>query len=278
MTYKTIIVQLNDDTRAAQLLEPASALAEKFGAHLIGLHVSQGLMYVPPLRGAGGIVAQIKEQERQAADRIARVFEDATRARGFAAEMRFLNPRAREDAGSLVIQNVRSADLVIASQSDGSFDASSLLDMPERLAMESGRPVLMVPLAGAKAPIGRKALVAWNGSREAARAVFDAMPLLKGAKVTVLGIEQVRSKGDADPLPDTEIGATLARHGIDVTVKTASASALSIGEEILAQVTEEGADLLVMGAYGRTRFREIIFGGATRHLARHLAVPTLLSH
>lgn len=278
MSYKTIVVQLNDDKRAAQLLGPAAAIARKFEAHLIGLHVSQGLIYVPPVAGAGGIVAQIKEHERQVCERIRQAFADATRAQGFPSEMRFLNPRGRDDAGALVMQHVRTADLVIASQSDASTDASSLMDIPERLAMESGRPVLMIPLGGLTAEIGRKSLVAWNGSREAARAVFDALPLLKGSKVTVLGIEQLRGKGQSDPLPDTEIGATLARHGIDVTVKTASASALSIGEEIVAQVVEENADLLVMGAFGRARFREIVFGGATRHLARHLKVPTLFSH
>lgn len=278
MSYKTIVVQMNDDKRARQLLAPAVGLARRFGAHLIGLHVSQGLIYVPPVRGAGGIVAQIKEQERQVCERIRMAFEEATRAQGFTAEMRFLNPRGRDDVGALVMKHARAAELIVASQADSSLEASGLLDIPERLAMESGRPVLMIPLAGAQAEIGRKSLIAWNGSREAARAVFDALPLLKGTKVTVLGIEQVRGKGESDPLPDTEIGASLARHGIDVTVKTASASVLSIGEEIMAQVVEESADLLVMGAYGRARFREIVFGGATRHITRHLAVPTLFSH
>ena len=138
---------------------------------------------------------------------------------------------------------------------------------------------MTVPLTGTRGEIGKHVLVAWNGKREAARAIFDALPLLVAAKaVTVLGFEQVRSAGDNLPLPDTAIGASLARHGVNVTVQTASAKETSIGEAILARVAGEGADLLVMGAYGHMRLRELVFGGATRHIVRHMTVPTLFSH
>ena len=277
--YKTILVQINDAERAGQLMAPAVTLAARYGAHLIGLHVSPGLLYVPPLPAAGGLVGMIKEHERKICDRIKATFEAATRGEAVQAELRFLNPRGREDLAALVMQHVRTADLVVASQVDGALDTTSVLDFPERLAMESGRPVLMVPLAGARAEIATRALIAWNGSKEAARATFDALPLLQGARsVTVLGIAQVRAQGDALPLPDTAIGATLARHGCHVTVKTVSVAEASVGAEILAQVAAENADLLVMGAYGHTRLRELVFGGATRHITRHLTVPTLLAH
>lgn len=279
MAYKTIFVQINDAERAERLLAPAVQLADRYEAHLVCLHVSPGLLYVPPLPSAGGIVSMIKQHEREVCEKIQHAFDDMTRGRAFASEMRFLNPRGREDLSALVMQHVRTADLVVASQIDGSVDTTTVLDFPERLAMESGRPVLMIPLTGIPASVGMKALVAWNGSKEAARATFDALPLLRQAKkVTVLGIAQVRGKGDALPLPDTAIGATLARHGCDVTVKTVSAAEHSVGEEILVQVKAEGADLLVMGAYGHTRLRELVFGGATRHITRHLTVPTLLGH
>lgn len=279
MAIKTMLVQINDAERAERLMAAAVAIADRFEAHLVGLHVSPGLLYVPPLPSTGGIVSMIKEHEREVCERIQHAFDSLTRGRAFASEMRFLNPRGREDLGALVMQQVRTVDLVVASQIDGSMDTTTVLDFPERLAMESGRPVLMIPLAGAPATIGTKVLVAWNGSKEAARATFDALPLLRRSeKVVVLGIAQVRARGDALPLPDTAIGATLARHGCDVTVKTVSAAEHSVGEEILAQVQAEGADLLVMGAYGHTRLRELVFGGATRHITRHLTVPTLLAH
>lgn len=279
MSYKTILVQLNDAERASRLLAPAVELAVRFDAHLVALHVSPGLLYVPPLPSAGGIVGMIKEHDRRVVDRIRQTFEDLTRGQPLAAELRLLNPRGREDLTALVMQHMRTVDLVVASQVDGSLDTTTVLDFPERLAMESGRPVLMIPLAGAVPRIGTRALVAWNGSKEAARAVFDARPLLQSAEaVTVLGIAQVRARGEALPLPDTAIAATLARHGCKVAVRTVSAADASVGEEILAQVAADEADLLVMGAYGHTRLRELVFGGATRHVTRHLTVPTLLAH
>ena len=279
MTYKTILVQLNDEQRLAQTLELAVALAARFGAHLIGLHVSPGLMYVPPLPSASGVIGMIKEHERKICDAIGKAFEEMTRNRGFVAEVRFLKPRGHDDVYQLVMQHVRTADLIVASQPAPLTDVSGILDFPERLAVESGRPVLTVPLVGHRGEIGKNVLVAWNGKREAARAAFDALPLLKAAKtVTVLGFEQVRSSGDNLPLPDTAIGASLARHGINVTIKTAAAKETSIGEAILARVAGEGADLLVMGAYGHMRLREFIFGGATRYVVRHMTVPTLFSH
>ena len=279
MTYKTILVQLNDEQRVERTLQPAVMLAARMGAHLIGLHVSPGLMYVPPLPSASNIIGMIREHEHRICDKIGNAFEEMTRNRGFVAEMRFLKPRGHDDLYELVMQHARSADLVVASQPAPLTDVSGILDFPERLAIECGRPVLTVPLSGARSEIGKHVLIAWNGKREAARATFDALPLLKAARtVTVLGLEQVRSAGNDLPLPDTAIGASLARHGVNVTVQTASAKETSVGEAILARVAGEGADLLVMGAYGHMRLREFVFGGATRHVVRHMTVPTLFAH
>ena len=122
-------------------------------------------------------------------------------------------------------------------------------------------------------------MIAWNGKREAARATFDALPMLKAAKrVTVLAIEQTDTDGISAALPDTSIAAALARHDIDVTIKTASADKASVGEAIAKAVGKERVDLLVMGAYGHARLREFVFGGATHHLMQKMPVPVLLSH
>lgn len=279
MSYKTILVQLNDVQRVEAVLAPAVALAKQFGSHMIGLHVSPGLMYVPPLPGASHVIGMVKAHDRKMSDAIGTAFEEMTRNQGFVSEMRFLRPRGHDDVHQVIMQHARTADLIVASQPAPLTDISSSLDIPERLAVESGRPVLTVPISGFSGETGRNIVVAWNGKREAARAAFDALPLLKTAKaVTVLGLEQVRAAGVGMPLPDTAIGATLARHGVNVTVQTAVAQENSVGAEILARVAAESADLLVMGAYGHLRLREFIFGGATRHVARHMKVPTLFAH
>jgi nucleotide-binding universal stress UspA family protein len=121
-------------------------------------------------------------------------------------------------------------------------------------------------------------VIAWKTGRESARAVFDALPLLAGAEtVDILEIKERGNSGDA-LAPDTTIAASLARHGIKTTVCTSVAGDIGTGDEILSRVADAGADLLVMGAYGHSRMREMIFGGATRHLVRHMTVPTLFSH
>jgi nucleotide-binding universal stress UspA family protein len=146
------------------------------------------------------------------------------------------------------------------------------------LALESGRPVLVVPYIGRYPEIGRNVVVAWKAEREAARAVFDALPFLVGAeKVHIL---EVKERGDERPAlaPDISIAAALARHGIKTSVHTSQPRDISVGDEILSRLADLSADLLVMGAYGHSRMRELVFGGVTRHIARHMTVPTVLSH
>lgn len=178
-----------------------------------------------------------------------------------------------------VIEHGRAADLIVASQSDPDWEMSGLFDAPERLALESGRPVLIVPYAGRFGEIGKRVMVAWSGKREGARAVFDALPLLKSAdKVALLCVVGGDADGESGQLPGAEIAASLARHGVKVTVRKTMADEIGVADEILARLADEGSDLLVMGAYGHSRLREMVFGGVTRHILRHMTVPTLMSH
>ncbi len=181
------------------------------------------------------------------------------------------------DLAPVVMGHGRAADLIIAGQTDPDWDLSPLLDFPERLALESGRPVLVVPYAGRHPRIGRNVVIAWKAGRESARAVFDALPLLQGAEN--VHILEITDRNDASTLgPDISIAASLARHGIKPTIHTSVAPDISVGDEILSRLSDLDADLLVMGAYGHSRMRELVFGGATRHIARHMTVPTFFSH
>jgi nucleotide-binding universal stress UspA family protein len=138
--------------------------------------------------------------------------------------------------------------------------------------------VLVVPYVGRYPEIGRNVVIAWKSGRESARAVFDALPILLGAQT--VQILEIKERGDDRPAlaPDTSIAASLARYGIKPTVRTSVAGDISVGDEILPRLADMDADLLVMGAYGHSRMREFVFGGVTRHIARHMTVPTLLSH
>jgi nucleotide-binding universal stress UspA family protein len=137
--------------------------------------------------------------------------------------------------------------------------------------------VLVVPRYGTFDTVGERVLVAWNGSREATRAVHDALPILKLAtKVTVLSIDPERDTGDR--IPSADIALHLARHGVAAEGTSTVGLDISVGDLLLSRAADLGADLIVMGAYGHSRMRELVLGGATRHILQHMTVPVLMSH
>jgi nucleotide-binding universal stress UspA family protein len=280
MTYRTILVHLNDKRRAEALLEPTIALARRHNAHLIGLHVYAS-MPAPPVAVpyASKALASVGSFDRRESEEIAAIFQRMTSKQPFVSEWRSLKV-PHVDLAAVVLDHGRAVDLIVAGQTDPDWDLSPLLDFPERLALESGRPVLVVPYAGRYPEIGRNVVIAWKAGRESARAAFDVLPFLLQAKtVQILEVKEGRGRDDAEALaPDTSIAAALARHGIKPTVRTSIATDISVGDEMLSRVADAGADLLVMGAYGHSRMRELVFGGATRDIARHMTVPTLFSH
>jgi nucleotide-binding universal stress UspA family protein len=145
--------------------------------------------------------------------------------------------------------------------------------------MTSGRPVLAIPFAGDFPTLGERVLVAWNASREAARAVNDALPLMAAAKqVTVLAINPQRGIGRQGDVPAADIALHLARHGVKAEAAHTVANDISDGEALLSYAADVGADLIVSGAYGHSRARELVFGGVTRTLIAEMTAPVLLSH
>jgi len=277
MSYKTILVHLNDMRRAEAMLEPVIQLATRYNSHLKGLHVDT-IMAAPPLAftyatsGLGPAAAE----ERTNGEAIAAIFARMTATGACVAEWQRLKV-PQGDLVSLVLEHGRTADLIVAGQVNPDWDLSPVFDFPERLALESGRPVLVIPYVGRYPRIGRNVVIAWKAGRETTRAVFDALPLLRGAEN--VHILEVKGRADEKTLgADTSIAASLARHGIKSTVRTSVAPDISVADEILSRLSDLDADLLVMGAYGHSRMRELVFGGVTRHIARHMTVPTLFSH
>jgi nucleotide-binding universal stress UspA family protein len=174
--------------------------------------------------------------------------------------------------------HARYADLTVVGQGIDLGDAPGVLAiLPEELALGVGRPVLVVPRYGTFPALGDHVLVAWNGSREATRAVNDAIPILQRAqKVTVLAIDP-----DGDPdrrIPSADMALHLARHGINAVAAQTRGADITVGDVLLSYAADLGVDLIVAGGYGHTRFREMVLGGATRHLLQHMTVPVFLSH
>ncbi|HWB44096.1 MAG TPA: universal stress protein [Hyphomicrobiaceae bacterium] len=276
MTYKTILVYLNDSRRAESVLEPAAELASRFNSHLIGFHAYSAVP-ASPIPMASSALGSIVAAARTNSESIADAFRRVTKGRPFVAEWE-LQKVPHVDLASIVLERGRTTDLIVAGQTDPDWDLSPLMDFPERLALESGRPVLVIPYAGRYSTVGRRVLIAWKSTREAARAVFDALPLLQGAKsVHILEIRG-RAEDSETLMPDTSIAAALGRHGIKPEVRKSVTADISVGDEILSRAADLNADLLVMGAYGHARFRELVFGGVTRQICRQMTLPTLFSH
>jgi nucleotide-binding universal stress UspA family protein len=170
----------------------------------------------------------------------------------------------------------RYADLLVLGQDDPESDNAGLL---ETVLFDSGRPVLAIPFAGNFNSIGKRVLVGWNASREASRALHDALPLIaKADTTTVFLANPKRGLGAHGEEPGADIARHLARHGLMVEVAKAVADDVSDSALLLNHASDMGADLLVMGAYGHSRLREFILGGVTRSLLREMTIPVLLSH
>lgn len=170
-----------------------------------------------------------------------------------------------------VIAHAKTADMVIAPQ-------GSSTDTQYCLVRETGRPVVFVPRQGPIESFGERAIVAWDGSREAARAVADAIPLLRSAdNVVVFSVDSDRGEESALPGSDAGIGGYLQSHEIPVSFRQAYVGRADVGRTIVSRTAEMGADLLVMGASGRPRDGGVRLGGVTRHVLGNMTVPVLMS-
>ena len=279
MTYKTILVHLHDERRAQRLLDAVVPLARSMRAHLTGLTVMPPFVVIPAMDGTGVTVSvdQHREAYRLEIAALKQKFEQATRGETFTAEWREADASFATTAGT-ILEHARTADLVVAAQADLDWRFSSMLEEPERIAIESGRPLLLIPNKGAVRLPPKNVTVAWNGGREAVRAVFDAMPMLAGAaNVDVVWVNPEKEPQAGD-VPTAEVCAMLSRQGIKCSASHVSAANADVGQELLRQALAQGSDLLVMGCYGHSRLREFVLGGASRQVVQHATIPVLLSH
>ncbi|MFT7533472.1 MAG: nucleotide-binding universal stress UspA family protein, partial [Gammaproteobacteria bacterium] len=175
-----------------------------------------------------------------------------------------------------LIEQAHYSDIVVMGQSNPGDVNDISTGLVDQVIMACGRPVMVIPYIGAQAKIGQRILLAWNGTREAVRALHDAMPLLQSAEEVI--VMTVNSNDTDEHIPGADISLHLARHNINATVNSTVSKNIDIGDTLLSRASDHSADCIVMGAYGHSRFREMIMGGATRHLLQHMTVPVLMSH
>lgn len=271
-TYASIMVPLHLGVDAQDSVRLAAALARAFSSRLIGVAAEE---FVLPYYGDGAIAIDpvvVDDARRKAVENLAKAEAVFRRE---AATVHDLEWRAAvAPPQQFVLDAARAADLVVVGR-QGPDDAGhgAMAVSPGDLAMGLGRPLLLVP-PRKEALSGKRIVIAWKNSREARRAVLDALPLLKRAElVSILAIGTEAAEQGAE-----DVVEYLRRHGIASRATIRSDSTRFVIDEILAHVEREGADLIVSGAYGHSRMREWLFGGVTQDLLNGAPVPCLMSH
>ena len=277
MSIKTIAVWL--DPKRSAPSDVAIRLAQAFGAHLTALNHIDSTRLPPYIRAHLGeeIAREQLKRAEEAADAAGAGFEAIARREGLnSVEVR----RLAGDPVQGLATSARYADLVVLGQVDPeTADGPEERDFPDHAILAAGRPTLMVPYAGTFSAFGEHAVIAWSATRESTRAVTAALPLLKRAKkVTVIVGDAIPGVGGHGAMPGADIALYLARHGIQVEVSQEKTAGIDVGSLLLSRISDLGADLLVMGAYGHSRLRELVLGGVTRTILHEMTVPVLMSH
>ena len=275
MTFKNLLVYVDDAARCQQRVDLALSIAGDHDAHLTGIGI-----LAPPTPAAYSSAELSPDLLEtilvEASERIANAenaFREAARRAGWQARSNWQSEKGF--VADRLGLHARYADLTIIDRDDPYKGPIGSPSLQEEMLLATGRPLLVVPQSVASDHIGRRVVIAWNASREAARAVADAIPFIERAEqVRVLSINP-NNIGD---LPGADITTHLARHNATVEATTLKIDNRSIGESIANAAHDWAADLIVMGAYGHSRLREFVMGGVTRHMLREAQIPLLMSH
>jgi nucleotide-binding universal stress UspA family protein len=278
---KDILVYVDGSPRSYITLALAAKLARRFQAHLIGLHVMGMLLpsYDPAtyFDGAAGLslAGRISESAQQVAQESERQFDKQLQRSFITGEW---HP-AEGMVADHVAREARYVDLTVVTQVDlANPPLGTRRQVPQEVLLSSGRPVLVVPHSGSFEIFGSHILIGWNGSREAARAVNDAMPFLVRADTVTIAVVEPVSAYEGDTVLIEDIGPHLLRHGVKaVSVRCARRESGTSGT-LLDYASECGADLLVIGGYGHSRLRALVLGGVSRGVLARMTIPTLASH
>jgi nucleotide-binding universal stress UspA family protein len=274
---KDIIVNLSVTKTDSTVGNYAVSVAAALQAHLTGI----AFIYDPvvPISGTGYIPADVIESQRAdnetAAEAAIKDFTTATDRAGISAEPQMLTA-SLTGAADQFARMARRFDLAIVGQAQPEMSTMEQI-IGETTLFESGRPMIMVPYIQ-KAPFKTdNVIICWDGSRTAARAVADAIPILgKSSRIEIVSVTNERGK--EDEIEGADIGQHLARHGLKVDVHRVSRGNIDVADALLSHAADSAADLMVMGGYGHSRLREFVLGGVTRSIFQSMTLPVLLSH
>jgi len=271
---KRIAVHVDGGSRDGAVLRMALPLAARHGAE-----VEVVFARIPPFIPAsvdGILTPQIVEAQQSIYVQRAESAKKALEAASQGSAIRPIWTALDGPALDVMVGRARFADLAIIGQPPPEeTDAVTDYDLPAELVMSLGRPVLIMPHSGEFTDVGKRVLFARAGTRESRRAAWDALALLSpSSEVTVMMVNPKSSNVSNE----TDMKAWYARHGLDAKIRVVQSQQMEVGDALLKTAKEISADLIVMGAYGRSRLRELILGGATHSMLKHMSVPVLMSH
>lgn len=279
MSYKTILVHVDETSRSNFRVKIAAEIAMLEDAHLIGIAVTGVSRFIYQ---DGNISANDPNLTihlnflRERAEKAAVNFNKTVSELGLAS---YESAIANDEAGGGIGLQARYSDLVVLGQTNRDEPSPSVLpDFPEYIVMNSGRPVLIIPYTGDFTTVAKRPLISWDAGRESTRAVTDAIPLLKRADLVQVAIFNSKAQPDAHgEQPGADIALFLARHGVKVEVSVHKTST-DIGNALLSLSHDLDSDMIVMGGYGHSRLREMIMGGVTRTVLESMTIPVFMSH
>lgn len=275
--FKRILVEVGSDQRSAQRIKIAVDLATRFTGRVVGVYAAKAIL--PPAIAMGALppafFADHENLVQEDADIALRQYLDHVVRAGLEGDWHCI----REASGPTLRQLARYMDLTVVGQTDPMVAEGLVAVRPEELALGSGRPVLVVPYVSCSLNPGKRVVIAWDGSREAARAMADALPLLgQASSVWVVSIDAKVSDMSDGAKPAEDLCDFLADHGISAKPDHLQTDECSEADVLLSRIADFGADLLIMGCYGHTRLRELVLGGVTREILAHMTVPVFMSH
>lgn len=275
--YKTVAVILQNPDDARRVLDWVAPLAQAWGAHVVGVHAEPFPIAYSSAIGFPdvAVIETATEAAEERTKQIEALFAAQMKASGQSHDWHSSRSFSGDSAyaGAAI---ARAADLVVIAQRNPDWTAEDASGV-EGVLYEAGRPVLVVPHSGAMTSRFSRILIAWNGSREAARAAFDALPLILEAEATEIFVVDPPEEGDDVEASASDLAAALSRHGAEVAVASEASTGRHVEEVIRDRVAATGADLLVLGAYSHSWLRQFLFGGLTRTVLQSAPVPCLMS-
>ncbi len=277
MTIKNIVVHIDHSTACEHRVKAAIELAHNHDARLSALFVVPD--YFVPSYVEAQISADIITQISDEAIARAKQTQGKVKAQAKDAGLELDCYIEEGNIINIISDYARYADLLILGQSQSDDPDNISEGLADNLVLEGGAPCLVIPYIGTRPTLGKRILLAWNESRESSRALRDALPLMQAAEaVSVLLIKPKSHDEKHTATQEKVIISYLADHGIDAGINLCVDNHLDPGDTILAQASDNDTDLIVMGAYGHSRLRELVLGGATRHLLKEMTVPVFISH